>query len=70
MKNYNLQKLEYSKAIKQRDKYENELNGIQEKLKTARKIKQNNQSWLNNREEEYKEFLKVNELTASRYEFD
>lgn len=60
--------MDYSKALKQRDKYENELKSIQWKVNNADKIKANTLSWYYKREQEYIKFLNENNLQAVNIE--
>lgn len=55
--------MEYSKALKQRDRLENDLTSIQWKVNNSDKIKTNMQSWYYKKEAEYIEFLKDSNLT-------
>lgn len=55
--------MDYSKAIKRRDKLETELKGIQWKIENSTKIRVQMQSWYYKKLDEYKTFLAENNLT-------
>lgn len=54
--------MDYTKALKKRDQLENELKGIEWKIENSKRIKTNMQSWYNKKEDEYRLFLKDNNL--------
>lgn len=54
--------MEYTKALKQRDRLELELKGLIEKVTNSKKIKISLQSWYNKKEDEYRKFLSENGL--------
>ena len=54
---------------KRRDKMENELIGIRDKLRIAKRIKTNQTSWLLKKEEDFKVWLEDNDMKALSYRF-
>lgn len=55
--------MDYTKALRQRDKLENELKGIDWKVKNSNTIRINMQSWYYKKLEDYKVFLGENKLS-------